>query len=303
MDVRHLQVLRELRDRGSVAAVAAATFRTPSAVSQQLRTATRELGVPLVEPDGRGLRLTDAGRLLADEAVEVEAALARVQRRLDAFRDRPSGIVRVVSFPSAAELLFPPLLAALADEPIEVSCTDLDVAETDFAGLARDADVVLAHSTTGQAPAGTDGLVATVVVREPLDVALPEVHHLADRSELRPDDVIDERWISVPDGFPFAVTLSAIEALTDRRATVAHRVRDNRVVEALVRSGEGIALLPRLTTRERDGLVLRPLTGVAAARWVVALSRPDRAERAAVRRVVEVLVDVGRRQAPGGPPP
>ena len=75
MDVRHLQLLRELDDRGSVTAVAAATHRTVSAVSQQLRTAQRSAGMALVEPDGRGIRLTEAGRLLAAGAVEVDTCL------------------------------------------------------------------------------------------------------------------------------------------------------------------------------------------------------------------------------------
>ena len=66
MDQRHLTLRRELAARGSVTAVAAATHRTGSAVSQQLRTAERDLGLPLVEPAGRGIRLTDAGRLLAE---------------------------------------------------------------------------------------------------------------------------------------------------------------------------------------------------------------------------------------------
>lgn len=293
MEVRHLRLLRELRDRGSVAAVAAATHRTPSAVSQQLRTAARELGVALVEPAGRGVRLTDAGRLLADGAVEVDAALERVQARLDAFRGQPSGLVRVVAFPSAAELLFPPLLTALAEAPITVRCTDLDVREADFAGLARDADLVVAHSLTGRAPAGTEGLVATVLLREPVDVALPASHPLAAHAVLAPEQVVDEPWISVPAGYPFATVLASVEAATGRRAAVTGRVRDNRLVEALVRAGQGIALLPRFTTRASDGLVLRPLGGVHAARWVVLLARPDRAERAVVRRVTDELVAIG----------
>ncbi|MCK9825980.1 LysR family transcriptional regulator, partial [Nocardioides cavernae] len=71
MDVRHLDLLRELEDRGSVTAVAAATHRTPSAVSQQLRSAERAFGATLVEAHGRGVRLTDAGRALAASARDV----------------------------------------------------------------------------------------------------------------------------------------------------------------------------------------------------------------------------------------
>lgn len=61
MDVRRLRILRELADRGSVTAVAAALNFTPSAVSQQLKALSREAGLELTAPDGRGLRLTAAG--------------------------------------------------------------------------------------------------------------------------------------------------------------------------------------------------------------------------------------------------
>ena len=77
MDVHRLRVLRELADRGSVTAVAAALSYTPSAVSQQLRALTAEVGVPLTEPAGRGVRLTTAGRALVSGSEDVFAALAR----------------------------------------------------------------------------------------------------------------------------------------------------------------------------------------------------------------------------------
>src|SRR5690606_40797936 len=107
MDVRHLELLRELADRGSITAVARATHRTPSAVSQQLRTAQRELGTPLVEPSGRGLRLTEAGRLLAEGGADVAATLARVQARWAEVQGEPSGTVTVAALPSAATFPLP----------------------------------------------------------------------------------------------------------------------------------------------------------------------------------------------------
>lgn len=297
MDVRHLALLRELADRGSVTAVASATHRTGSAVSQQLRTAERDLGVRLVEPVGRGLRLTDAGRLLAEAAVDVETALARVEARLDEFRGRPTGTVRLASLSSAAEFLVPPAVAALAAEGIEVDLSDTDVSEEHYATLAADHDIVIGHSLLSAIPRGAEHLAHTVLAREPLDVALRSDHPLAAKEQLTPRDVVDEPWIGVPVGYPFQTVLDGIERVTGRPVHVGQRVRDNRVVEAFVASGAGLALLPRFTTRPRDGVVLRPLRGVNARRWIVALSRPDRAERAVVRRTVASLKDVGRQSA------
>src|SRR5690625_405954 len=146
MDIRHLRLLRELADRGSVTAVAEATHRTVSAVSQQLRTAQRDAGMQLVEPNGRGVRLTEAGKLLAAGSVEVEAALANVQARWDSYRNDPGGAVSIVAFPSAATLLFPEVIATAEREGIVLRVSDFDPAESEFADLTSDFDIVVAHS-------------------------------------------------------------------------------------------------------------------------------------------------------------
>ncbi|MFX4285186.1 LysR family transcriptional regulator [Janibacter sp. G349] len=289
MDIRHLELLRDLRERGSLAAVAAATHRTPSALSQQLRTAQRAAGTPLVEPHGRGLRLTEAGELLADGADEVAAAIARVDSRLSEHRGRPTGRVSVAGLPSGLTALLPGALVLLADSDVELSIDDLDLAEHDYARAAADADIVVAHSLTSEVPVGSEGLVATVLTREPLDVAVPPDHRLARRATLRPQDVVDETWLAVPEHYPFDTVLQRVEAACGRGLYRRLRLRDNHLVAALVAAGEGLALLPRYTTRTADEFALVPLVGVPSARWIVALSRPDRAERAAVRLVTRQL--------------
>ena len=190
MDVRHLELLRELADRGTLTGVAAATYRTPSAVSQQLRSAERAAGVPLVEAHGRGVRLTRAGRILADGAVDVAEAMARVQRDLDALRDAPQGLVAIGALPSAAEVLVPELLVRLLDTDIRIELDDFDIAEADFAGRAVDHDIVIGHTLTDDAEGDVGPLRRMTLAAEPLDVALPAGHRLAGRSELTPEDVV-----------------------------------------------------------------------------------------------------------------
>lgn len=290
MDVRHLELLRELAERGSVTAVAAATHRTPSAVSQQLRTAQRDLGVPLVEPAGRGLRLTEAGSVLAGRAVEVATAIEAAQAAWDEFHDAPSGRVTITGLASAAEFLLPAALGRLDGHSIRVAFTDVDVAEADYAPLAADHDIVIAHSLADRPSIGSVRLRTRLLVREPLDIVLPESHPLARQRGVSAQDIADETWIGVPPGFPFETVLEAVSTATGRPTRYAQRgIRDNRVVEALVAAGHGLAVLPRFTTRPRDGIVLRPLTGIPTARYIFALMRPDRAERLAVRRVLDAL--------------
>ena len=292
MDVRHLELLRELAGRRTVTAVAAATFRSPSAVSQQLRTAERAFGTPLVEPDGRGLRLTAAGRLLAEGAVEVARTMGRLQRELDDLQGEPTGPVSIAALPSAAELLLPFLLVRCAGTGIDVTLTDADVAEADFADRAADFDLVIGHSLS-EVPAGAEHLVAVRVAAEPLDVAIPAGHRLAGRTSVTAADLAGEAWIGVPIGYPFDTVRIAIENRGGAPLNVVQRIRDNRVVEALVAAGVGCALLPRFTTRPRPDLVTLPLTDVRSVRSIVALGRPDRLERAAVRAAMEALREIG----------
>ncbi|RZU63375.1 LysR family transcriptional regulator [Zhihengliuella halotolerans] len=293
MEFRHLELLREFADRGSVTAVAEATYRTPSAVSQQLKTAQREAGMALVEPHGRGLRLTEAGRLLAAGGADVAAALARVEARWDAFRGEPAGVVRIASLPSAATFLMPPVLAALAGSGIEVAVSDYDVAEAEYADLTADNDIVVAHSLTSARPAGTRSEAVVPLAREPLDVAMSSAHPLAARGHVTATEAAGCAWIGVPVGYPFDTVLQSLSAVTSVELDVRQRIRDNRLIEALVAESSLVAILPRFTTPSGGGLVLRELRGVPSLRHVCAVMRPDRAERLAVRRVVAALRAAG----------
>jgi DNA-binding transcriptional LysR family regulator len=292
MDMRHLELLRELADRGTITAVAAATYRSPSAVSQQLRSAERAFDTSLVEPDGRGLRLTAAGRLLASGATSVASALAQLQRELDELKGKPAGVVSIVGLPSALEFLTPRLFPKLAGTEIELRFDDADVSEADFSALVADNDLVISH-TIGPVPAGAERLPSRVVATEPLDVALPRSHRLAGRETVRADELVGERWIGVPLGYPFDTVRMAIEERAGQPLEVVQRLRDNRLVEAFVIAGQGCALLPRFTTRPRPELALVPLADVRSVRRIVALGRPDRLERAAVRAVLDALAAIG----------
>src|SRR6478735_4861087 len=100
MDVRRLHLLLELSRLGSMRAVAETHGLTTSTVSQQIAALAREAGTALVEPEGRRVRLTPAGRRLADHAVTVLAALQAARLDLDPAA-APAGTVRVAAFATA----------------------------------------------------------------------------------------------------------------------------------------------------------------------------------------------------------
>lgn len=292
-DVQLLAVLRELAERGSVTAVAEATHRTPSAVSQQLQTLQRQVGVPLVERVGRGVRLTPHGQVLADLAPGVATAIARVDAAWQEHLGGATGPVSLAIFPSAAELLLPGVLTRMQAHPgIALTLVNVNVSEGEFAPLAADHDVVVGHRSDGVRPADQGSVDTVPLLREPLDVALSPGHALVGRARVGIDEVVGERWIGVPEGYPIDRVLHAMAAATDTPPSVAFRTIHLPVIENLVAAGHGIALVPRYTsgTRAAGRFHLAELADVRAGRRIEALVRPDRAVRPVVRTVLEALV-------------
>lgn len=292
MDVHRLRVLRELADRGSVTAVAAALSFTPSAISQQLKALAEEVGMPLTEPAGRGLRLTDVGRALAVEAEGVLTALARADAAVERLRTTPRGRVRLAMFPSGARMMLAGVLARLDAVPeVDVACRDVDMTPTDVPALTAEFDIVVTHRDE-QAPApATQRWEVVPLLREPLDVVLPPGHPLARRRTLRLDELAGEAWISVEVGWPVDDVLRSLAVETGATPRIVQRINDFSVTEELVAAGRGIALLPRYSTDDRGGrrLVRRPLAGVRAARLVEAVLRTSVGQRPAVRTVLDAL--------------
>src|SRR5215218_4584649 len=101
LDLRRLRLLRELRERGTIAAVADALAYTPSAVSQQLAQLERDAGVPLLERAGRGVRLTEAGRRLAAHADAIMARMEAAEADLAGLAGHAAGRLRVACFQTA----------------------------------------------------------------------------------------------------------------------------------------------------------------------------------------------------------
>ncbi|MQY31505.1 LysR family transcriptional regulator [Nocardia aurantia] len=305
LSVERLRVLRELADRGTVAAVAEALSMTPSAVSQQLKVLAREAGVALLEPDGRRVRLTDAGHALVLRADEVLAAMDRAAAEMALYRGSARGRVRVALFSSGASLLLPAVLAELAGSGVEMIASDEDLPPTAVPQLLADYDVVLTHRDERAAPQAGPRVSSRVLMREPIDVVMSRTHRLARQGAVVPAELADETWLSVRGGFPVDDVLRSIATVTGVQPRIAQRLNDFGVIEALVATGYGVALMPRFAVRHPDLAVLR-LAGVRAARLYDLATRPHAERRPAIatvltafQRAAATAADTGRPIRPG----
>ena len=162
MDVRRLHLLLELSRLGSMREVADTHGLTTSTVSQQIAALAREVGTPLVEPEGRRVRLTPAGRRLADHAVTILAAVDAARLDLDPDAE-PAGLVRVGGFATAIRASLLPVVAALEQSHPQVEVVISEFEPLEAFALLEDDDLDLAltydYNLAPAAPAATLALV------------------------------------------------------------------------------------------------------------------------------------------------
>ncbi|GGP73006.1 LysR family transcriptional regulator [Streptomyces melanogenes] len=284
-DIKKLHILRTLRDRGTVTATAEALLMTPSAVSQQLTNLAKQLGVPLLEADGRRVRLTDAAHLVLRHAEAVFAQLERADAELAGYLRGEAGQVRVGAFSTAVPALVVPAVLRLrrSHPALEVRVREAEAAEA-YELLSAGA-VDLALSLAAHAPSARDPRFTVVpLLADPLDVALPADHPLASSPGLRLADLAGEPWIFGGSGPWSQITTAACEA-AGFVPEQAHSAAGWTAILSMVAGGMGVALVPRLAGARGEGVVMREL---AADR------RPYRHVVAAVRRGAEGGAGVGR---------
>lgn len=296
-DVKKLRILRTLRDRGTVTATAEALLMTPSAVSQQLTNLAKQLGVDLLEAQGRRVRLTDAAHLVLRHAEAVFAQLERAEAELTGYLRGEAGEVRVAAFSTAVPALVVPAVRLLRAE--DRPGPDVRVREAEAAQayeLLTAGEVDLALSLAAHAPTARDPRFSLFpLLADPLDVALPVGHPLADAPGLRLADLAADRWIFGGSGPWSEITTAACEA-AGFVPEQAHSAAGWTAILALVEAGMGVALVPRMASREqrREGVVMRVLEADRPRRHVVAAVRHGAESGPAVARVLAALTETAR---------
>ncbi|MFD4947238.1 LysR family transcriptional regulator [Streptomyces sp. NPDC058239] len=294
-DVKKLRILRTLRDRGTVTATAQALLMTPSAVSQQLSNLSGQLGVPLLEAQGRRVRLTDAAHLVLRHAEAVFAQLERADAELTGYLRGEAGEVRIAAFSTAVPALVVPAIQRLRAE--ERPGPDVRVREAEAAQayeLLAAGDVDLALSLAAHAPTARDPRFAVLpLLADLLDVALPADHRLAAAPALRLADLSGDPWIFGGSGPWSQITTAACEA-AGFVPEQAHSASGWTAILSMVEAGMGVALIPRMASAERQsrgGVVMRALEADQPRRHVVAAVRQGAETGPAVARVLSALIE------------
>ncbi len=272
-------------------ATAEALCMTPSAVSQQLSSLAQEVGTPLLESQGRGVRPTEAARVLLRHTDTVLAQLERAEAELEGFTRGKTGAVRVGAFATAIPRLVVPALNILAEERPGLSTRvhQADAAEVYELLAAGEIDIGL--SLAAQSPAGPDRRYdRSELLADPLDVALPADHRWA-RSKQAPRlaDLSGQGWIYGASGPWREITLAAC-AQAGFVPDQAHVASDWRAILDMVAAGMGLALVPRLAAAgHTPGTVLRVPAGDRPRRHVIAVVRAGSGEHPRIEAALSAL--------------
>lgn len=295
LDVRRLRALREVADRGTIAAAADALTLTPSAVSQQLAALERDVGEALVEPHGRSVRLTPAAGVLLDHADTLFAQLERMESDLAARRGVPHGEVRVAAFPTAIAGILVPAVPRLRDSAPEVRLriTEMETDEGVAALARREVDLIVGMECADAPAPGDRRFLRREIGADALDAALPAGHRLAASAAVELAALRDDPWVAPNAGWSCDQVLEAGCAANGFTPRVEHRSADWAAALAMVAAGLGVSLVPRLAQiAPPEGVVMRPLAGPPICRHLFAACRRGAEASPAIAAVLEQIAPV-----------
>ena len=294
MDLRHLEVVRAVAEKGSFTAAARLLNVSQSAVSRQVLLLEEEIGEPLFLRLGRKVRLTTAGQSLLDLSRRVLADVQETTASLKDQQQSPAGTLHLGGGMTVCLHVFPALLKEFRRRQprIDVKLTTGPTAE------------LLQRLRSGALDAGlltlpVDGadLVQVPIMREELLLVMPPAHKLAARRRITPADLVKQSWVLFERG---SSTRRVIDGMFERYAIHPRIVMETENVEilkALTMIGMGLTILPyqALAREARAGAVrIRRIEGVTLVRetgWVYVRG-------ARVPRVVQHVFEALKRTMP-----
>lgn len=255
LDVTRLRVIEAVARLGSVTAAARELHYSQPSVSHHLSRLEAETGAQLLQRVGRGIRLTQAGQLLADRAAEIIGRIDAAGAELSAHVGLTAGRVRLAGFSSAIGALVPQALATLARRHpgLEVSLTDTHPPEALDLLRAGKVEVAVIFRYD-ESPPEPDGI---------------RLHHLLDD----PEYLLSTRRVRTLSALHDATWIAGCERCRSHLLSlcaedgfeprIGYASDDMVVMQSLVAAGLGVTTIPGLALRAHrvKGIVASKLPG------------------------------------------
>ncbi|MGI9117282.1 MAG: LysR family transcriptional regulator [Gaiellales bacterium] len=247
MTLSQLRTFIAVAEDGSVRAAAERLHVSQPSVSGSIAALSEEVGVPLTEREGRGMKLSPAGEAFLPHAREALGLLELGTRMAQSAASRESATVRIAAVYTAAESLLPPLLRTFREEHPEIPI-QMEIGNREFVLdllASRGADIGI-----GGRPPDDGSIEGTVIARnEHVVVAAPD-HPLAGQAKLPVRDLGEETWLVREEA-------SGTRRLVDEYLLAAHisppvtTIGSNSAVAAAAMVGLGVGLVPLLSVEHQ----------------------------------------------------
>ncbi|MEU8118425.1 LysR family transcriptional regulator [Spirillospora sp. NPDC049024] len=247
LDLARLRVLAAVARTGSITAAAKDLHYTQPSVSHHIARLEKETGAALLQRVGRGVRLTPAGELLAERAMEIIGRVDAAAAELSAHVGLSAGKVRLAGFSSAMSTLVPAAAAVLADTHpgLELSLTDTHPPEALRLLRTGKADVAVVFRYD-ESPPEEPGIRLHHLLDDPTYLVTPGPSATGALEAHR-----DARWVAGCERCQgHLLNLCARAGFTP---DIAYSTDDMVVMQSLVAAGMGVTILPGLALRAHRG--------------------------------------------------
>jgi molybdate transport repressor ModE-like protein len=300
LNLERLRVLQAVAATGSIGAAARSLQVTTSAVSQQMARLEREVGQQLIERQGRGIRLTDAGAVLAGNAGDLLAQAERLEAEFAEQRATVVGTLAIAAFATAARGLLPRVLRDLRSlhPKLSVSLSEQEPHEA-IPGLSRGVlDIAVVQDWADELLVVPEGLSRLDLLDDPFDIALPRDHSLANRDSVAITELAGEDWIGWSSGQICHDWLVRTLRMNGSEPHITHTASEHSTQLALVAAGLGAAVIPRLGREPAPPSVRFVPIEPTPIRRIFALWRETATARPAIGATLDALHNVAETRAP-----
>jgi DNA-binding transcriptional LysR family regulator len=302
LDLAAVRSLIAVRDHGTVVGAADALGFTPSAVSQQIKRLEHQCGAAMLEHVGRGVILSERGRLLAEQGQLLLAELEQLENLALGDGRAPTGEFRIASFYTAGRGVVAPLIARLARTAPDLRVLLHEIDPRDCLAVIErgGADLGIVHDWETVPLDLAPTLESVHLFTDTADVLLPAGHPLSEADAVDSAELLHERWVSTHSGAICDDWLNQMFAMHGARPNVPFRDSNFSTHVGLVEQGVAVALLPRLG-REilPDTVRAVPVRHPTPQRRVYSVWRRASADNHLRRHVHEQLLAVASEQPVG----
>ncbi|HJV99989.1 MAG TPA: LysR substrate-binding domain-containing protein [Arthrobacter sp.] len=298
-DIRRLALLLEVVEQGSITAAAELMMYTPSAVSQQLRKLEQEVGQPLLNRRSRGVVPTEAGQLLAGHARKIVRQMQAARSDLGQIAGLKRGSLTVGTFPTLAGSFLPIVIRTFKKRYPAIS---LSLRSARFDQLVGD----LQSGVTGLCllwdypwnPFEDDSIRVTEVFRESTVILVARSHPLADREQVRMEDLLNESWIVRAEAHPVVEVLQRSAHDAGFEPVIGFLANDYQEAQAMVSVGMGVAMVPKTAVAlQHPDVKVLSLGPAAPLRRILLAQRQDKVYAPAEVAFYSTLLEIARERA------